>query len=211
MELPNLRLDYSLGGLNESEADPDPFQQFALWFGQALAANLKEPNAMALATAAADGRPSVRMVLLKGFDPRGFVFFTNYESAKARELAENPQAALCFFWAELERQIRITGTVSKVSREDSETYFRLRPLGSRLGAWASKQSSVVPDRGYLEDELQRRATEFAGTEVPTPPFWGGYRVAPSAIEFWQGRQDRLHDRLLYTRVNDSWRIERLSP
>jgi pyridoxamine 5'-phosphate oxidase len=212
MSLSDLRREYALAGLKESDLDSNPFRQFDKWFQQALAAGLPEPNAMTLATATLDGKPSARVVLLKGFDEEGFVFFTNYESQKGRELAANPQAALVCYWAELERQVRISGQVSRVSAEESEAYFRSRPLGSQLGAWASQQSEVVGGRKILEDRLERLTQEYQTKPVPLPPYWGGYRVAPETIEFWQGRPNRLHDRLRYTlQSNSQWLIERLSP
>ena len=212
MSLSDLRREYTLAGLKESDLDPSPFKQFDRWFQQALAAGLPEPNAMTLATATPDGKPSARVVLLKGFDERGFVFFTNYESQKGRELSANPLAALVCYWVELERQVRISGRVSKVSGEESEAYFRSRPLGSQLGAWASRQSEVVAGRKILEDTLEQLTQEYETKPVPVPPNWGGYRVAPGTIEFWQGRPNRLHDRLRYTlQTNSQWLIERLSP
>lgn len=210
-DLQRLRREYARAGLHERDADPDPVAQFARWFEEAVAAAVAEPNAMTLATATRDGVPSARVVLLKGFDERGFVFYTNYESQKGRELAENPAAALVFYWPELERQVRILGRVARVSREESERYFRTRPRGSQLGAWASRQSAVIGGREALEAELQRRAAEFGEGEIPAPPFWGGFRVAPSTCEFWQGRPDRLHDRLRYTpQPGGGWLLERLS-
>ena len=212
MSLSDLRREYTLAGLKESDLDPNPFKQFDIWFQQALAAGLPEPNAMTLATATLDGKPSARIVLLKGFDEGGFVFFTNYESQKGRELLANPRAALVCYWIELERQVRISGGVSRVSVEESEEYFQSRPLGSQLGAWASQQSEVVGGRKILEDKLEQLTREYQTKPVPLPPHWGGYRVAPEALEFWQGRPNRLHDRLRYTRQSSSqWLIERLSP
>jgi pyridoxamine 5'-phosphate oxidase len=212
MSLSDLRREYTLAGLKESDLDPNPLKQFDKWFQQALAAGLPEPNAMTLATATLGGKPSARIVLLKGLDERGFVFFTNYESQKGRELSANPQAALVCYWIELERQVRINGQVSCVSVEESEEYFRSRPLGSQLGAWASRQSEVVGGRKILEDRLEALTREYQSKPIPLPPNWGGYRVAPEAIEFWQGRPNRLHDRLRYTlQSNSQWLIERLSP
>ena len=212
MSLSDLRREYALAGLKESDLDPNPFKQFDKWFQQALGAGLPEPNAMTLATATLDGKPSARIVLLKGFDERGFVFFTNYESQKGRELSSNPQAALVSYWIELERQVRICGRVSRVSAEESEEYFQSRPLGSQLGAWASQQSEVVGGRKTLEERLEQLTREYQTKPVPLPPYWGGYRVAPETIEFWQGRPNRLHDRLRYAlQSNSQWLIERLSP
>ncbi|MBD6616902.1 pyridoxamine 5'-phosphate oxidase [Komarekiella sp. 'clone 1'] len=208
----DLRKDYTLEGLSKTEIDPNPFIQFKKWFDQALAAQLPEPNAMTIATATPEGTPSARMVLLKDFDQRGFVFFTNYNSHKGQELAENPQAALVFWWAELERQVRISGYVEKVSETESDQYFHSRPANSRLGAWVSNQSEVIESREVLEQRLQEFQSKYENQEIPRPSHWGGLRVIPSEIEFWQGRSSRLHDRLLYTRLNDgSWKIERLSP
>ena len=190
----------------------DPIALFDSWFAEAKAAEINDPDAMALATADSDGDPSVRMVLLKGHGPDGFVFYTNYESQKGRHLAENPRAALNFFWEPLERQIRIDGRVEKTSREESEEYFHSRPGGSQYGAWASRQSEVIASRAALEAQLARVTEKYGSGVVPLPPHWGGYRVVPRAIEFWQGRTNRLHDRFRYTRQTDaSWVIERLSP
>jgi pyridoxamine 5'-phosphate oxidase len=210
--LADLRKDYTLQDLSETAIDPNPVIQFKKWFEQALAAQIPEPNAMTLATATPDGKPSARMVLLKDFDEQGFVLFTNYNSHKGQELAANPQAALVFWWAELERQVRIVGTVEKISPQQSDSYFEMRPPNSRLGAWASNQSQVIVSREVLEQQLEEFQRQYANQEVPRPPHWGGYRVIPREIEFWQGRPSRLHDRLLYTRWdNGSWKIERLSP
>ena len=210
--LADLRRDYALRGLSETDVDADPFKQFQTWFSDALAAHLIEPNAMILATATRDGRPSARAVLLKGFDERGFVFYTNYESRKGEELAGNPWAALVFLWEELERQIRIEGRVEKCSEEESDAYFRSRPLGSRLSASLSHQSEVINSREVLEHRLQELMVENANGDVPRPPYWGGYRLSPTSIEFWQGRPNRLHDRLRYRLLHDgSWPLERLSP
>lgn len=208
-----LRRDYMQRGLNEADIDPDPIQQFALWFADAMKSEaVAEPNAMVLSTVDPAGQPRGRFVLLKGFDARGFVFFTNQESAKGRALESNPRAALTFGWVPLERQIIIEGSVSKMEREAVEHYFSTRPRGSRLGAWASPQSDVIPDRAVLEENLRAAEAKFPGeTPVPPPPQWGGYRLAPERIEFWQGRTNRLHDRLRYRREGERWLIERLAP
>jgi pyridoxamine 5'-phosphate oxidase len=212
-DLADLRENYKRDKLDETHCDSDPIRQFAKWFVEARASALPEPNAMTLSTATADGRPSGRIVLLKQFDEDGFVFYTNYNSRKSDELAANPHAALTFYWAELERSVRVEGTVEKVGRETSERYFARRPKGSKLGAWVSKQSQVVAGREPIEKRLGELEAEYAGTdEVPAPGFWGGFRVLPEAIEFWQGRPNRLHDRLRYRKAADSqWRIERLWP
>ncbi|WYM02297.1 MAG: pyridoxamine 5'-phosphate oxidase [Gloeotrichia echinulata CP02] len=208
----DLRKDYSLEGLNETDVNNNPFIQFTKWFQQALAAQLPEPNAMTIATATPDGKPAARMVLLKDFDERGFVFFTNYNSRKGQELAENPQAALVFWWVELERQVRICGRVEKISENESDKYYDSRPENSRLGAWVSNQSEVIESREVLEQRWQDFQRRYDNQDIPRPPHWGGLRVIPAEIEFWQGRPSRLHDRLLYTRLDHgSWKIERLSP
>lgn len=209
--LADLRREYASRALTEAGALDDPIQQFALWFGEALRSELLDTTAMTLATATRAGEPSARIVLLKGFDEAGFVFFTNYESAKGRILADNPRASLLLFWAALERQVRVTGTVTKISAQESETYFQSRPFESQIGAWASAQSRTVHDRAALESRYAELAEKYAGGPVPLPPFWGGYRVAPEVIEFWQGRQSRLHDRLLYTRQGGAWSRSRLAP
>lgn len=211
MTLADLRKDYALAGLAEKDLSRDPFRQFEKWFQEAEAAKIAEPNAMILATATRDGRPSARTMLLKSFDGRGFVFFTNYESRKGRELEGNPHATLVFPWLPIERQVTIEGPVTKVAREESDAYFHSRPRGSQLGAWVSQQSSIIPGRKVLEDALKELESKYAGQEVPLPPHWGGWRLAPETVEFWQGRRSRLHDRLRYRRAKDGWTIERLSP
>ncbi|MBW4511904.1 MAG: pyridoxamine 5'-phosphate oxidase [Scytonematopsis contorta HA4267-MV1] len=208
----DLRKDYTLQGLSETDIDPNPFIQFRKWFDQACSAKLPEPNAMTLSTATPDGKPSARMVLLKDFDARGFVFFTNYNSQKGQELAENPQAAIVFWWAELERQVRISGHVEKVSENESDKYFYSRPFNSRLGAWVSNQSEIISSRDILEQSMEELQKKYQNQDVKRPPHWGGLRVIPMEIEFWQGRPSRLHDRLRYTCTdNNTWKIERLSP
>jgi pyridoxamine 5'-phosphate oxidase len=211
-ELAALRQDYSQRGLRRGELDPDPIRQFNAWLHEAVGHSLIEPNAMTLATVDAGGQPWSRTVLLKICDSRGFAFFTNYEGAKSRQLAENPRAALTFWWAPLERQVNVTGSVTKTSREESEAYFRSRPAASQLGAWASMQSAVVADREELERDFAAAHAKFGDDNIPLPPYWGGFWLRPRTIEFWQGRRGRLHDRLRYVRqMDDAWSIERLAP
>jgi pyridoxamine 5'-phosphate oxidase len=200
-----------MASLDTTDVHPDPLQQFRIWFEAAQAAAIREPTAMTLATATVDGRPSARVVLLKTLDERGFGFFTDYRSRKATELDANARAALNFSWLELERQVRIEGTVMRVEPSESEAYFRSRPLGSRYGAWASVQSRVIPTRSWLEAEVRNVEARYPDGDVPLPPHWGGFRVRPDVYEFWQGRESRLHDRVRYTRQDDAWLIERLSP
>ena len=211
MDAARLRREYTRAGLDTTDMNPDPMVQFGTWFENVVDANLHEPNAMILATATREGLPSVRTVLLKGYDGRGFVFYTNYEGRKARELEANPACALLFYWGELERQVRIEGRAGRVPGEESDAYFASRPRGSRLGAWASEQSRPVAGRNVLEERARALEKEYEGREVPRPPFWGGYRVEPHAIEFWQGRENRLHDRISYRRESGGWRLERLQP
>ncbi|MBS1563851.1 MAG: pyridoxamine 5'-phosphate oxidase [Bacteroidetes bacterium] len=208
----DIRKDYQLQSLTEQEVKPDPIDQFSIWWDAAIHASLDEVNAMTLATASPDGMPAARIVLLKGFDKNGFVFFTNYESFKGQQLAENPRACLVFFWKELERQVRITGLVEKTSAAESDAYFNSRPESSRIGAWASPQSRVIDSRSQLEGKEKTFAQQFKGKTIQRPPHWGGYRVKPATVEFWQGRPSRLHDRIQYSlQDGGNWLIERLAP
>src|SRR5262249_26525459 len=206
------RYEHAAKGLRRSDLAHDPIKQFGNWFTAAIEASIRDVNAMSLATARSDGRPSVRIVLLKGFDQDGFVFFTNYESEKGKQLDANPYAALAFYWSELDRQIRISGKAEKTSREESQAYFHSRPVGSQLSAWASRQSQVVDGRRVLDARMAEMTERFGEKRIPLPPHWGGYRVRPDTIEFWQGRPNRLHDRFRYARqADDSWLIDRLAP
>lgn len=209
--LADIRTDYRRAALTEADVDADPIAQFRKWFDEAINAAVLEPNAMCLATATPDAYPSARMVLLKGVDDRGFVFYTDSRSRKGHELADNPHASLCFFWPELERQTRISGAVQRVSKAEAEAYFSSRPLPSRIGAWTSQQSSVLPSREALERELAANQERFASGDVPLPEHWGGFRVVPEEIEFWQGRPSRLHDRIQFIRQHGAWTRRRLSP
>ena len=212
MTLADLRKEYSLAGLAEADLAREPFRQFEKWFQEAEAAKLPEPNAMLLATADADGRPSARTVLLKGLDGRGFVFYTNYESRKGRELADNARAALLFPWISLERQVIVEGPITRVSREEADAYFHSRPRASQIGAWASPQSTVVAGRAVIEESFRTVEKKYEGREIPLPPQWGGFRLSPETVEFWQGRRSRLHDRLRYRReAGGDWTVERLAP
>ena len=206
----DIRKEYKLRSLLEQDADPNPIKQFQQWWNEAILGNIEEPNAMALSTSNSKGKPSSRIVLLKGLSNDGFVFFTNYESRKGKELKENPYASLLFFWKELERQVRIEGTVSKIEEEKSNDYFLTRPALSKIGAWSSPQSSVIKSRDILEENVIKYQRQF-NDDIPRPPHWGGYVVKPAIIEFWQGRPSRLHDRLQFSLSNDKWIIERLAP
>jgi len=208
----DIRKDYRMRSLSESDAAPHAITQFETWWNEVVKSEISEPNAMTLATASADGVPTARLVLLKGFDERGFVFFTNYNSLKGEQLQENPRACLVFFWKELERQIRIMGVIEKMSPAESNEYFNSRPEGSRIGAIVSPQSAVIESRDWLESRVAATAQELTGRDIPRPGYWGGYRVRPAIIEFWQGRANRLHDRLQYTLTDiGEWKIERLAP
>jgi pyridoxamine 5'-phosphate oxidase len=206
----DIRKDYKLKSLREEDVLNDPIEQFSNWWAEAVNSKIEEVNAMTLATATPDGTPSARIVLLKGVSKDGFMFFTNYQSHKGKELANNPKAALVFFWKELERQVRIEGMVEKVSETDSEAYFASRPAASKIGAWASPQSTTIAGRYVIEENVQKYQAQF-GEDIPRPLHWGGYIVKPKKIEFWQGRRSRLHDRILYTRQQQEWIIERLAP
>jgi len=211
LNIADLRREYHLASLNETDVDPDPLRQFGQWLEEAIRAELPEPTAMTLATAGADCRPAARIVLLKGVD-HGFLFYTNYDSRKGRELGERPEAALLFHWIELERQVRVEGRVERLTDLESDAYFATRPRASRIGAWASPQSTVIESRTWLEQAVSSQTDRLAAAEaIPRPPQWGGYRLIPATIEFWQGRRSRLHDRLRYTRSEKFWRIERLAP
>jgi pyridoxamine 5'-phosphate oxidase len=208
----DIRRDYSHKSLSEKDVDADAVKQFGKWWEEAIHSKIDEVNAMTVATATADGLPSARVILLKGFNEKGFVFFTNYESYKGQQLAENPKACLVFFWKELERQVRITGIVVKISSQESDEYFHSRPESSRIGAWTSPQSRVIENRHWLDEKFNKLVNEMEGTDIKRPPYWGGYLVKPVVIEFWQGRPSRLHDRIQYTlEENGQWKIERLAP
>ncbi len=210
-KLAAMRKDYKLKGMSEGDVAADPIHQFERWFNDAVQAEIYEPNGMTLATVDQDGQPSARIVLLKMIDQRGLAFFTNLESRKGQQLASNPKAALTFWWGALERQVRFEGSISRVSDEETNAYYQSRPIGSRIGAWASPQSQVITDRSVLEQSEQNYEKQFADDDIPCPPFWGGYRLQPIRTEFWQGRSNRLHDRLCYRFIDDAWLIERLAP
>lgn len=211
MSISDIRKEYMRESLSEGDVELNPFLQFGRWWNEAIGAEIIEVNAMTLATANANGKPSARIVLLKGYDEKGFVFFTNYLSRKGQEIAENGQATLLFFWKELERQVRIEGRIEKISAEENDDYFHSRPEGSRIGAWSSPQSQVIKDRTVIEENVRHYTEKFSGGSIPRPEHWGGYRVIPETIEFWQGRPSRLHDRILYTADNTNWIIQRLAP
>lgn len=211
INIEDIRTDYRLSELHEKQVDKSPLTQFSIWFEQALQAGVEEVNAMTLATVNAEGAPNARIVLLKDLEDNGFVFYTNYQSNKGHDLSVNPKASLVFFWPALQRQVRINGLVEKVSTKTAENYFHSRPIGSQLGAWASPQSQVIADRKILEQNLHAVTVKYKNETVPKPAHWGGYKVIPSSIEFWQGRASRLHDRILYTKAGTEWKIERLAP
>ncbi len=206
-----LRKNYKLKSLDQKDVLENPFEQFSIWFEEAMNSDLPEPNAMILATATKNGKPSVRTLLLKGFDEKGFIFYTNYESRKGKELAENDNASILFYWAELERQIRLEGKVEKISKEESKRYFDTRPYKSRIGAWASNQSEVIENRFIIVKKFLKYFIKFHSKDIPLPPYWGGYILIPEIFEFWQGRANRLHDRVRYSKNNGKWEIVRLSP
>ncbi len=210
-EIAELRRDWSLKELDESNVSKNPFDQFSTWMKEAIEAQILDPNAMTLATADKNGIPSARVVLLKSIDEEGLVFFTNYESKKSKDLLENPNASVVFFWKELERQLRVAGAVEKISKKESEEYFKTRPYESKLGAWASKQSSEIPGRKSLEEKFSEMKNKFGENDIPLPDFWGGFRLMPKEFEFWQGRVNRLHDRIAYIKENEKWKIVRLAP
>jgi len=210
-QIAGLRKIYSKKTLSEDSVLPDPHEQFNIWLNEALNSGIDEPNAMTLATSTKDGIPGIRTVLLKGIAPDGYIFYSNYLSKKAQELAENPNAAILFLWKELERQLFVSGRVEKLSREESLEYFITRPRESKIGTWASIQSSVIPDRKFIEEQFDDYLKKFEGDDIPLPDFWGGYKLIPVKYEFWQGRENRLHDRICYIKKSDSWEIVRLSP
>ena len=207
----DIRKDYKLRELLEADMSPDPFQQFEKWWQEVITAEITESNAMTLATVSGDGTPSARIVLLKGIDKDGFLFFTNYNSQKAKDLSANPKASLVFFWKELERQVRVNGVVERVEEEGSDAYFNSRPEASRIGAWSSPQSTKIDSREWLQQEVEAYAKRFESNPLVRPAFWGGYRVKPHSVEFWQGRPNRLHDRLKYQWIDNKWKIDRLAP
>ncbi len=211
LTIADIRKDYKLESLLEKDVKSNPFQQFSIWWEEAMKSEIDEVNSMTLATVGSSGKPSARIVLLKGYTSEGFVFFTNYLSRKGKEMDENPHVALVFFWKELERQIRVEGTVEKICEEDSDTYFNSRPEESKIGAWASPQSTPIADRYIIEDNVQKYTEKFSTEKISRPPHWGGYIVRPIKIEFWQGRSSRLHDRIQYTLLGNEWNIERLAP
>jgi pyridoxamine 5'-phosphate oxidase len=211
LDLQEMRTEYIQATLDESTVPTDPFLLFEIWFAQAVETQVKDPNSMVLATSSKDNIPNIRTVLLKIFDEKGFVFFTNYNSTKAKEIAQNPHVALEFLWLDLERQVRVIGTCEKITTSESMAYFMKRSRGSQIGAWVSEQSSVISSRKILQMQIEKMKQKFANGSVPLPDFWGGYRVIPSKIEFWQGRENRLHDRILYIRENSGWKIQRLAP
>lgn len=212
ISIKDLRQDYKSAFLLEEDVENNPFKQFEKWFNEAVKAEVLEPNAMTLATSTKNGNPSARIVLLKGFDEQGFTFFTNYDSNKGKQIDDNPKAALIFFWGDLERQVRIEGDIEKISKKDSEDYFHSRPKGSQLGAIASPQSQIIPNRGFLENNLKELSNIYSNKEIIKPENWGGYKVIPNNIEFWQGRSNRLHDRILFSKdKNGFWKTERLAP